>query len=54
VPTLTRRRCVPHITDYRITLFVGVAIMALTFFAFRFIEARFNRRAHQGEDGGQE
>ena len=44
----------PHITDYRITIVVGVAIMALTFFVFRFVEARFSTRAHQGEDGGQE
>ncbi len=44
----------PPITDYRITLAVGVVIMALTFVAFRFIESRFNSRARQGEDGGQE
>lgn len=44
----------PHITDYRITLAIGVVIMALTFVAFRFVGNWFNNRARQSEESGGE
>ena len=40
------------ITDYRITLAVGVVIMALTFVAFRFIESSSNVARDFGSSGG--
>lgn len=44
----------PHITDYRVALLVGVAVMALTFYAFRLVEGWLTSRTQQSDNLTQE